>query len=124
MHCLPSFNVKRTHYYMLLRPISVDKNVRHISPRLCLSLAKKPLKYSGTSEYVVHCKMSVDFKVNDRQLAAKAFTVTFTGDRKTFIGMWLWEKVEVGRHVYFVAANNASLPFVTLPWSFRSCHAR
>ena len=55
--------------------------------------------------------MSVDFTVNDWQPAARAFTVTFTGARKAFIGMGSWERVEVGRHyAYDVAAYIATLP--------------
>ena len=39
-----------------------------------------------------------------------AFTVTFTEARKTFIGMWSLERVEVGRNVYVIAAYIATLP--------------
>ena len=41
--------------------------------------------------------------------AAREFTVTFTVARKTFIGIWSWEKVEVGWHVDVVAAYIATL---------------
>ena len=42
--------------------------------------------------------------------AARAFTVTFMGAHKAFIGMGSWERVEVGRHAYDVAAYIATLP--------------
>ena len=32
------------------------------------------------------------------------------GGVKTFIGTWLWERVQMGRHVYIVATYTATLP--------------